>query len=340
MQPGSTESRVVVDDEWRRWIAENLMLGTHPASLVGALEGNGVSRQVAVSEVEAAVRSPYLRGADRLRRRLEKRDWVLDIHRKLNRLRPGTVERRQRPSADEFLTDFYSANRPVIITGAMDGWPALQRWNLAYFRQRFGERTVEVQFGRSADADYELNSIAHKRAMRFGEYVDLVERAGKSNDFYMTANNDSTNRQALAELWDDIEQIPEYLDASNGGGGFFWFGPAGTITPFHHDLTNNFMAQVVGRKRLLLMPACELANVYNHRHCFTPVDGGAVDLARFPNMARAQVMECVIGPGEILFLPVGCWHYVEALDTSVTMAFTNFRWDNDFYSNYPKEHDF
>jgi ribosomal protein L16 Arg81 hydroxylase len=52
------------------------------------------------------------------------------------------------------------------------------------------------------------------------------------------------------------------------------------------------------------------------------------------------VLECVLEPGEILFLPVGWWHYVEALDISVTLASTNFHWQNDFYTNYPADHDF
>lgn len=335
----SASASMALDDGWRAWIAENLVLGAHPVGLVDILSRHGFAQKLAVAEVDAAMRSPYLRGADRLKRRLTKRDWALDIQRKLNRLRSDVVERVHRPDAQTFLDRYYSSNRPVIITGMMDDWPARQRWNLDHFRDAYGEREVEVQFGRSADADYELNSIAHKRRMRFGDYVELVRNAGSSNDFYMTANNDSTNRQALAGLWNDIVQLPEYLDPTQPGG-FFWFGPAGTVTPFHHDLTNNFMAQVIGRKRLRLIPACELANVYNHRHCFTPVDGGNIDLTRFPDMARAQVLECVIEPGEILFLPVGCWHYVEALDISVTVAFTNFRWDNDFYSSYPAERDF
>jgi len=185
-----------------------------------------------------------------------------------------------------------------------------------------------------------MNNVAHKRRMSFGAYVDMVESAGRTNDFYMTANNDSINRGALDGLWNDVVQVPEYLADDPHNRGFFWFGPAGTVTPFHHDLTNNFMAQVIGRKRLRLMPACEAANVYNHRHCFTPVDGRHVDLQRFPAMAKAQVLECTLEPGEMLFLPVGCWHFVEGLDISVTIAFTNFKWDNDFYTNYPENTDF
>lgn len=339
MNQTANRGPITIDDSWRTWIAENLMLGSPPAMLTQTLVAQGFAAAAAAAEVDAAFRSPYLQGAARLQRRLTKRDWVLDIFRKLNRAYPITIERRHRPSAQEFLERYYGVNRPVIITGMMDDWPALQRWNFDYFRARYGEREVEVQFGRNADSDYEMNSIAHKRRMPFGEFVTLVETAGHSNDFYMTANNDSTNRQALDGLWGDIVQLPEYLDPARPGG-FFWFGPAGTITPFHHDLTNNFMAQVIGRKRLRLIPACELANVYNHRHCFTPVDARHIDYSRFPAMRNAQVLECELAPGEILFLPVGCWHFVEALEVSVTMAFTNFRWDNDFYSNYPVEREF
>ena len=339
-QLAPTAPPAIVTDDWRRWIAENLILGNNPHGLVQVLTSNGISQQSAMVEIDAALKSPYIQGVTRLRSRMVKRDWVLDIHRKLNRLRPAVVERREKLTTEEFLNEYYSTNTPVIITGMMDDWPAMKKWNLDYFRERFPDREVEVQFGRNADQDYELNSEAHKRRMKFGEYVDLVKSSGVTNDFYMTANNDSMNRQALNELWADVVQVPQYLTNEPSNRGFFWFGPAGTITPFHHDLTNNFMAQVMGRKRLRLIPSCEIANVYNNRHCFTPVDGRKIDLQRFPDMAKAQVLECVLEPGEILFLPVGCWHFVEGLDITVTIAFTNFRWDNDFFSNYPEYREF
>jgi ribosomal protein L16 Arg81 hydroxylase len=222
----------------------------------------------------------------------------------------------------------------------MEDWPAMKKWNFDFFRQNFSDREVEVQFGRDSDANYELNKDAHKRMMKFGEYVDLVEKSGRTNDFYMTAYNESHNTKILAELWDDIVQIPEYLATRSNNKGYLWFGPQGTITPFHHDLTNNFMAQIMGRKRLRLIPACEIMNVYNDKHCFTPVDARNIDLQRFPNMSNAQVLECVLAPGELLFLPVGCWHFVEGLDISMTITFTNFKWDNDFFIDYPEARDF
>jgi Cupin-like domain len=326
-----------VTDDWRRWIAENLLIDVPPQGLFETLVRAGVAGSDAQNEINAALQSPYLAGAQRLKNRLVKHDWVLDCQRRMRRLIAPEVPRVHRISAEEFLRNYYVAGHPVIITGMIDDWPALQKWGFDYFTQNFGERQVQVQFGRNADEHYELNKLAHQKTMPFGEFNELVRNAGHTNDFYMTANNDSQNRVALEALWQDIVAIPEYLDPSIPGHGFLWFGPAGTITPFHHDQTNNFMAQVIGSKRVLMVSACEIAQMYNHEHCFTHVDARKIDYGRYPAMRDVQIMECVIGPGDVLFLPVGCWHFVEGLEVSVTMSFTNFRWDNNFMDRYPAQ---
>lgn len=338
MKRRATVHSLGISDEWRRWIAENLMLGHSPATLAGILGQSGIPPQLAQAEISAAINSPYLHGVQRLHNRLAKRDWLLGIQARLNRMVPQEVPRREKLSTEAFLHEHYLCNRPVIITGMLDDWPARGKWSLDWLSTQFGEREVEVQFGRNADADYEMNSIAHKRHMPFGEYVERVRSSGSTNDFYMTANNDGRNRQALDELWQDFPLLPEYLNGERKG--FFWLGPAGTITPFHHDLTNNFMIQVMGRKRVRLIAPCETPRLQNQRHCFTPVDGRDIDLQRFPSMAGVPVTDVELAPGEILFLPVGWWHFVEGLDISLTISATHFRWDNDFYSSYPNNHDF
>jgi hypothetical protein len=320
-----------VNDSWRGWIAENLILGGQPEALVGIMMQSGIVER-------SALASPYLRGVARLHNRLAKRDWVLGIQSRLNRLASSEVPRRARLSGAVFLDEHYRRNQPVIITGMLDDCAARGKWSYDHLIAQLGDKEVEVQFGRNADPDYEMNSRMLRRRMPFGEYVALVRDSGATNDFYMTANNDGHNRQALGDLMADLPPLTEYL--RDGGGGFFWFGPAGTITPFHHDLTNNFMLQIAGRKRVRLIAPCDTPKVYNQRHCFTPVDGRDIDLRRFPLMAGVPVIDCVLEPGEILFLPVGWWHFVEALDVTITVSTTHFRWDNDFHTHYPKNQDF
>ena len=91
---------------------------------------------------ERRKQSPYLRGSQLLMSRLRKREWILSVYRKLNRLHPdsGEIDRRHKLSRDEFLREYYATNRPVIITGMMDDWPAMRKWNLDYFAEKFGDR--------------------------------------------------------------------------------------------------------------------------------------------------------------------------------------------------------
>jgi hypothetical protein len=187
--------------------------------------------------------------------------------------------------------------------------------------------------GRTTGANYETEQEKYVSKIRFGDFIEKVRTAGTTNDFYLTARNNSANRTILSELWNDIVQIPEYL-SNSAPGGFLWMGPAGTITPFHHDLTNNFMAQVIGRKRLKIAPSWDLPLMLNYLHCFSKVDGRVTAASPRPPLSEPQILEFILNPGELLFLPIGCLHFVEGLDISVTVSFTNFVFDNDFSSFY------
>ena len=334
--------------EWRRWVAENVLLRNEPGSIVDAMIKAGVDRATASREVQAATEHPYIRAAKQLGNgvggnagnldaKLTKRDWVLECYRRAARQSTtyGQVPRVPKLSRQDFLDNYYALNRPVVMTSAMDDWPAMTKWTAEDLKRRFGERVVSVQANRNTDANYELNSVKLRSEMTFGEFVDITETAGETNNYYITANNSGKNKDALKELWDDVVLFPDYLrndDPSNRG--FFWFGPKGTITPAHHDLTNNFMAQVRGRKLVRLIAPYELPYVYNNRHCYSAVDLDKPDYERFPQFKDVTIIDVVIGPGDLLFLPVGWWHYVRGMDISITMTFTNFVFDNDFYSFY------
>ena len=61
---------VRVDDDWRRWIAENLNLEGTPANLLAAMTAAGIDREEAAREIQLAQQSPYLKGSELLRNRL------------------------------------------------------------------------------------------------------------------------------------------------------------------------------------------------------------------------------------------------------------------------------
>jgi Tfp pilus assembly protein PilF len=323
--------------ELRRQIAERLLRHEDPQAIASSLVNGGVATDVVRREVEAALSHPYIQAGLGVATKLKKRDWVLNSYRTLDNLLPPVVERRYRPTRDEFLRDYYSVNRPVVIQGMMDNWPAMEKWTPDHLREHYGHLTVEIQANRNADRHYETNMQKLKRDVLFGDYIDMITDAS-TNDVYMTANNTSRNRETLKALWNDIDGLPEYLDPSSPENGFLWIGPAGTITPLHHDLTNNFMAQVRGRKLVKLIPSFNLPYVYNHLHCYSELDLTNIDYSRFPMLRNARIMDVILEPGDVLFLPVGCWHYVKGLDMSITMSFTNFRFNNDFHSFYDTYH--
>ena len=203
----------IFDDEWRRWIAENLILGAAPMQLFNALVERGFAADAAEREVQQAITSPYLFGAQRLANRAMKRDWILSVYHILDSLRDdvNNIPRRHKLSRDEFLKEYYCLNRPVIITGMLDEWPARQKWNVDYLQQHFGDREVEVQTNRNTNSRYELDQHdpQYRQVMTLGAMCEKIKTGGTTNDFYITANNTSRNRQALKELWQDITPIPE-----------------------------------------------------------------------------------------------------------------------------------
>jgi ribosomal protein L16 Arg81 hydroxylase len=333
----------MINDLWRSWIAENLILGNSSESMLAAMVSNGIPEANAILEIEAAKSSPYIQGgkmvAERTQTRLKKCNWFMDVQRNLNHQsgRDKQIDKRYQLTREEFYRDYYFANKPVLISGMLEDWSALKKWSLSYFKEQYGDRVVHIQTGRDKDAAYEIEQNNFRSTMPLLKYIEQIEAAESSNDFYMTANNTSGNREALKELWDDVGELSEYLNPESSDDGFLWIGPAGTRTPFHHDLTNNFMAQIIGAKKIKLIAPCESSYVYNHLHCYSLVDGAAIDLSQFPLMKDVTVMEFELNAGEILFLPVGWWHYVEGLSPSVTMSFINFQQPNNasqFYSTY------
>ena len=267
--------------------------------------------------------------------------------------------------------------RPVILCGAIDGWPALRRWTTAYLAEQAGARLVPVETYAAEDATSTyLSESWAQRVMSLADYirryVDVEQSggdgggeegdggdggggggseegggSGEGGDERGEGEDDaSTARGYLAQhqLFDQIPSLrddictPPFCTARTAEDKAApaacdqqltpivsaWFGPAGTVSPLHTDPYHNTLAQVVGHKYVRLYDARHTPRLYPRsgalcNNCFVDLD--TPQPAAQPLFEGTPFMQCVLAPGELLYIPRLCWHYVRSLETSLSVSF-------------------
>jgi hypothetical protein len=315
-----------LDPHLSQWVASCLFDGFEPEAIVAKLTGLGVEGELAERGVEEIRRDPVFRAGWTVARRRRKLVSLLDVLARQLRHSPVAegIPVLEKPSPHEFFADYYFANRPVLVKGLMETWPALGRWTPEHFAERFGETMVEVTADRDSDPRYEDRFNEHRRQMTLSRFVEEI-REGSGNDLYIVAKNRLLDNPEMAELLEEFDHPEGFLDPARPDyTPRLWLGGAGTVTPLHHDGSNIFFGQLYGRKLVRLIPPFELENVYNDRACFSSVDLDAPDHGRYPKLRDVLVLETMVEPGDFLLLPVGWWHMVRSLDVSVSLSFQNF----------------
>ncbi|KAK5884560.1 hypothetical protein CesoFtcFv8_018367 [Champsocephalus esox] len=234
------------------------------------------------------------------------------------------IPRVKRPSLESFNTNYLLPLKPLILEGTIEHWPALNQhpWSIEYLRSVAGCRTVPVEVGsRYTDEGWSQTLLT------VSEFIDryILNKDGVKGSGYL----------AQHQLFDQIPELkadirpPDYCCLGEGDEEDItvnaWFGPGGTVSPLHQDPQQNFLAQVVGSKYIRLYSPEDTDKLYPHQsqllHNTSQVDVENPDPERFPEFAKAPYLECVLQPGDVLFIPVQHWHYVRSLELSFSVSF-------------------
>jgi len=226
---------------------------------------------------------------------------------------------------------------PFIVTGALASWPARERWaSLAYLDSCVGHRIVPVEVGAKVGSSgwreelmplwCFLSAYLAPSCEHCSRWLEPRERY-EAGVAYLAQHELLEQCPALRgdvgvpDPWRKVLGKPTRTNV--------WLGTHGTVTPCHWDSYDNFLAQVQGTKRAVLLAPAERARLHadasaggtSSQGNVSPVDVEDPDLERFPDFAQARRLVAELAPGEALFIPQGWWHQVRALTASLSVNF-------------------
>ena len=312
---------------WREWLISNLVAGSHLEDILEVMRRSGFSDEYADARLRESAQKPVVKRARDAVAVQRKAADILNALSKLEHKSPFSkqVDVVRNLAAADFYREYFFKNRPVVLQGITSKWKAVGLWTPEHFASRFGDCQVEVTTGRESDPQHEYNLDQHKRQMPMRDYVRLVVEGGETNDYYLVAQNYLLARPEFQELYDHITDLDGYLNAADVQGRVrVFFGPKGTITRLHHDAAPVLMAQIYGRKQVKLISPVHLSSVSSDGDWLCSLDLDHLDYSRFPKMQNVDVLEVTLAPGELLFVPLGWWHWVKALDVSISVSLDNF----------------
>jgi len=262
------------------------------------------------------------------------------------------IERKSGLSAREFAREQLSGTgKPVVITDAMERWKAREKWDFQYLKETYGNDFICPSFGLCSDT---------AKLTKLSSFIDYLDAPDEELRGFWVDNKDGKplvtdpapsllrhyllgwrGFQRHPELYDDIFPAPGFIadwvlalsptvrDVFEWTSGREYFsiyiGPEGCLSKLHQDFwhTHACLAQIRGRKKCYL---------------FAPEDGGFLydgevnpeqpDFVRFKLFDRATMYECVIGPGDMLYIPPNWWHHVRGLEKTITITHNFFNETN------------
>ena len=241
------------------------------------------------------------------------------------------IREYEKVDADLFRREIEPRYEPAVLRGLVAGWPAVQ----AGSGSSGSARDYIAKFDRGAPAQayaapaeirgrffYRTDMMGYNFEVVRARVSDIVSRiaadpgAAQRMSIYMG----STGVRQVLPGWEGENPMP-LLDGQDVEPRI-WLGTATNVAA-HFDNFDNIACVVRGRRRFVLFPPDQVANLYigplERTIAGAPVsmvDLTAPDFEAFPRfreaLKAAQVAE--LEPGDAIYIPAVWWHHVQAYD--------------------------
>lgn len=244
------------------------------------------------------------------------------------------------------VSTLLARNEPVVLTGC----PLIARLQLDFevLARLCGDHEMGVHttpprtrtFARHYGKGLGVGTVKPMTFELFAARV-AAEQASESRqaNYYLQApllwrdddddGDGELRRATIPALQDELQRCVDWawLDRACGlagepralSGCQLWAGHGGGSTPTHFDARDNFLCQLCGAKRVLLLsPAMSMIGLYpfpvghvKDNYCIPDLE--QPDLSTFPALARVRGVEATLEAGDVLYLPKYHWHLVRQL---------------------------
>lgn len=244
----------------------------------------------------------------------------------------------------EFERKWGKPHKPVVITEAIENWPAMQ-WTPEYFAKKWADKVFQI------DGD----------EYKLAKHIDNVLASSEDNPapYLKNINIKSDFSELLPYIQPDfVYSTPNRLETKllpqrilkRGEGRYtqLFIGGTGRSFPrLHWDAPpfHTWSALLCGKKEWILFPPEDAENLYisdNEKEISLVSNVYDVDLEKFPKFYKTNPFKIIQEPGEVVFVPSGWWHTAKNLEPSITIAWDQLcktSWSDfteDFISQRPK----
>ena len=227
------------------------------------------------------------------------------------------IPRVKNITKQEFIKQYFKPQKPVVIEGCLEDWPAYSKWNLDYMKAVAGDKIVPLYDDRPVDYKDGFNQPHAK--MKMSDYVDLLKREPTKFRIF---------------LWNILKEVPQlqndfkYPDFGlrlMKGLPMLFFGGTDSHTFMHYDidLANIFHFHFEGKKQCVLFDQNQNKHLYKIPHSLITredIDFSNPDFEKWPALKNAQGYITNLNHGEVLYMPEGYWHYMKYITPGFSMS--------------------
>ncbi|MBE0377191.1 cupin-like domain-containing protein [Pseudoalteromonas prydzensis] len=223
-------------------------------------------------------------------------------------------------SDQEFWNEYVAYNRPCLIKGAVNHWPASKKWqNTSYLKRISGKNNIAVYPHVNVNGEGKMKQGIIR--CNFEQGIDLLH----SNEHEVVSMPGVTfgDVGTFSELNADIATFPfmSKLPKPLGYPKNRFFIYRNASTGWHnHPMDETLMCQIVGSKRVGLM---ESNNGSYHDFKKICAEDDYVEAASLDDFAEKMSLYVVeVEESDALYISPHCWHAVDPIgnDFGITLA--------------------